>query len=260
MKNLKTFTLSLLAVMLFSVSSFAQEEEESSSIFDAGMDIYSSYIWRGAKFGSGPAFQPWMSAAVGGLEIGAWGSVNASTDECLEMDLYLSYSFDFGLSLGVSDYYFGGDWTDFSYTHCIEPVIGFEIGGFSFTAAYMLLTATDAVEEVVAVEGIPSTIVNDTIVPGVDAVAAVEASEAIGFGEEGDIYLEVAYSFGGFDLAIGAGNGQYVSEDDDFMICNVSLGTSKDIKITDSFSLPLSGSVTLNPSTGGFYIAVGLSL
>jgi len=38
------------------------------------------------------------------------------------------------------------------------------------------------------------------------------------------------------------------------------IGTSKEIAITDSFSLPLSGAVMLNPSTGGFHIAVGISL
>ena len=234
MKKIKTITLSLLAAMLFSVSSFAQEEE-SSSIFDAGMDIYSSYIWRGAKFGTGPAFQPWMTATVGGLEIGAWGSVCSGglseisgndivSPEGFEMDLYASYGFDFGLSLGVTDYYFGGDWTTFDENHYIEPAVGYEIADFSFTGAYMFMPDF----------------------------------------EDGDMYLEVGYSIAGLDLALGAGDGQYTITDDDpegdFNICNLTLGTSKEIKLTDSFSLPLSGAVTLNPTTGGFFIYVGISL
>ena len=224
----------------FTTNINAQEEE--SSPVDLGLDIYSSYIWRGAKFGSGPAFQPWLEASAGNLAIGAWGSINSSTDEAFEMDLYLSYSFDFGLSIGVTDYYFG--YTDgdsigvdddggtvfeqlgyFAYDngHYIEPMISFEAGDLSLTAAYMFA-------------------------PGFD---------------DGDTYLEASYSIKGVSLTVGLGDGAYTATDTDpegdFNLCNISIGTSKEVKITDSFSLPLSGSVTLNPATEGFFITVGMS-
>lgn len=254
MKNFRKFFLIVLAIAVFGPATYAQEEESSASI-DGGLDIYSSYIWRGSKFGSGPAFQPWVEGAIGGLAIGAWGSVNASTDEALEMDLYVSYSFDFGLSIAVTDYYFGGEWTDFSTTHYIEPSLGLELGGFSIMGAYMLLAGADAVD---AVEGSPA-IVDPTTGVITPAVEAVEGSDAVGFGSEGDIYVELGYSFENLSLALGAGNGQYVSEDHDFMICNITVGTSKEIQITEKFSLPVSAAVTLNPSTGGFFISAGVS-
>ena len=219
----KTFTL--LVIVLASTFAFnVQAQEEASSSWDTGLDIYSSYIWRGAKFGSGPAFQPYMEYSTGGFALGAWGSVNSSTDESLEMDLYASYSAG-PVSFTLTDYYFGGDWTEYSMNHYLEPSIGVSVGDFSFTGAYMLLPES-----------------------GEDS-----------FGSQGDTYLEAAYSFSNVDLTLGAGDGQY-TDTGDFNICNITVGTSKEVKMTESFSLPVSGSVTLNPSTGGFFIAVGISL
>lgn len=240
MKNFRTLLLVAVIVALFApISIKAQEEaaEESSASIDAGLDIYSSYIWRGAKFGSGPAFQPWVEGAIGNLAIGAWGSVNASIDEALEMDLYIGYSFDFGLSIAVTDYYFGhvdGDslgvdddgetiyeqlgFLSYNDAHFIEPAISMEIGDFSIMGAYMFY-------------------------PGF---------------EEGDLYFEAGYSFGALSLTLGAGDGAY-TDDGEFMICNIGVGASKEIQITEKFSLPLSGGVVLNPSTEGFYIYAGIS-
>ncbi|MDA3930948.1 MAG: hypothetical protein PF541_18515 [Prolixibacteraceae bacterium] len=215
----------LIVLVVLTISGMTSQAQVST-----GVDIYSSYIWRGAKFGNGPAIQPYVDYTTGGLSVGAWGSVNASTEEALEMDLYAGYSFDFGLSVTVTDYYFGGDWL-IGDSHLLEPMLSYSVGDFSITAAQMLTTGFD---------------VDDT-------------------------YLEASYSFGAFDLALGAGNGLYtwVDEDGDeeigdeeapFTICNISFSTSKEIEITEKFTLPVSGSVTLNPSTGGFFIAVGISL
>lgn len=204
----KIYALIVLVVLTVSAVSVRAQ-------FSTGVDLYSSYVWRGAKFGNGPAVQPYVDYSVGGLSVGAWGSVSASDDEGFEMDLYAGYSLG-PVSLTVTDYYFGGGWTTGSM-HYFEPSLSFEAGGFSVTGAYM-----------------------------------------IGDGVS-DAYAELGYSLESVDLFVGAGNGQYTS-DGGFMLCNVGLGTSKEVKITDDFSLPVSGSVILNPSTGGFFIVVGVSL
>ena len=248
-------TLTLLVFVLASTFAFnVQAQEEASSSFDTGVDIYSSYIWRGAKFGSGPAFQPYVEFSTGGFALGAWGSVNSSADESLEMDLYASYSAG-PVSFTLTDYYFGGDWTEYKTMHYLEPSLGLSAGNFSFTAAYMLLPGTDAMAEVV---GSPAMVdpVTGEITPAVEGMDAVESTS---FGSSGDTYLEAAYSFSSFDLTLGAGDGQYTS-DGEFSICNIGIGTSKEVKLTESFSLPVSGAVILNPSTGGFFITVGISL
>lgn len=194
---------------------------------DAGLDIYSSYLWRGAKFGTGAALQPFVEFSSGGFAIGAWGSYSTGAEESAEADLYLGYGVDLGesssLSFTLTDYYFpDADWTE-GASHSLEPMVSLGVGAFTFTAAYM--------------EGLGDSDENDI----------------------SDLYLEAALSAGPVDITLGGGDGQY-TDDGDFSICNIMIGTSKEITITDSFSLPVSGAVMLNPSTGGFHIAVGISL
>jgi hypothetical protein len=80
----------------------------------------------------------------------------------------------------------------------------------------------------------------------------------------GDLYVQAAYTAGPVSLTLGGGNGQYSfeeeDEDDSFGISNIGIGTSKEIKITDSFSLPISGSIILNPSSEQLFVVVGISL
>ena len=222
----------LLLVSLFSPVAKAQE-------WSASLDIYSSYIWRGLKFGSGPAFQPGVEFSSGGFAVGGWGSVNSSTDEAFEADLYAGYTFDLSetatLGITLTDYYFGGDWTDFKATHYFEPMVNVGLGSLSLTGAYMFMP-----------EG---------------------SYSANGDENTGDLYLEASYGFKDFSIGLGAGEGQYTwreNEDgtyeDGFGVCNINIGTSQEVKLTESYSLPVSGSVVLNPTTGGFYITVGISL
>ena len=49
------------------------------------------------------------------------------------------------------------------------------------------------------------------------------------------------------------------SGSDGFAVCDISLGASKEIKITDSFSVPAFAKVTVNPRTEGAYFVFGLS-
>ncbi|HZL09635.1 MAG TPA: hypothetical protein VFC65_06535 [Prolixibacteraceae bacterium] len=228
-KKITLIVFALLAICTLNVN--AQEE----SSWSTGVDIYSSYIWRGSKFGTGAAFQPSVKYNQSGFTLGAWGSASTGSEEAMEMDLFASYSVG-GLSVTLTDYYFGGDWTEYKTMHSLEPSLSYGLGDLSLTAAYMFL-------------------------PGMDADGETPSTN---FGSDGDSYFEAAYSFSHAKLTLGAGDGQYTRKDTDpegkFNICNIGIGTSKEVKLTDSFSLPVSGSVILNPTTGGFFITVGLSL
>lgn len=199
----------------------------SAQEWNAGLDINSSYVWRGTKYGSGPAFQPSIEFSTGNFAIGAWGSVCSSDNEYAEMDLYASYGFDFGLSIGVTDYYYPGteyfDYSDATGAHGFELNAGYEVGGLSLSGNYIF-------------------------------------NEAGGAGTAGgDMYFEADYSFENFNIFAGAGDGWH-TPDGEFGLVNVGIGTSKEIKITDTFSIPVSGSAILNPTTEQFYVVVGFSL
>ncbi len=217
----KIFSLSIIVVFL-TISTELKAQEITT-----GVDLYSTYVWRGVAY-SGPSIQPYVEFGAGGFSLGAWGSQGidgiVDSDDVSngfqEMDLYTSYSFDFGLSLGITDYYFPGTLYFKDDSHAYELNLGFEAGNFSLSGNYIFA----------------------------------------GGGSVGDdVYGELGYSLGAADLFIGAGDGWH-STDTDFSVVNIGVATIKTIKITDSFSLPLSGAVIINPDTEQLYILAGISL
>lgn len=217
--------LLIMALLITSVNLNAQDEEKTSP-FSVGGDLVSSYLWRGTKFGTGPAIQPYLEVALGNFTIGGWGSYCFTEDEAAEADLYISYGFDFGLSIGLTDYYFPGsdyfDYTTESGSHAFEVNLGYEIKGFSIAANYVLNQAGSA-------------------------------------GSAGnDLYFEAGYGFKYFSLFAGAGNGWHTT-DGNFMLCNIGISAEHDIKITDKFALPVSGALIWNPEREEFHVVVGVS-
>lgn len=221
--------LSLLMLsMAISPMNLNAQDEESSSPFSVGGDLVSSYLWRGTKFGTGPAIQPYVELTLGNFTMGGWGSYCFSSNEGAEADIYLSYGFDFGLSLGLTDYYFPGvgsnylDFSDSSGAHGLEVNLAYEIKGLSLAANYMF---------------------NEAPTAGTSG---------------GDMYYELGYTFKNFGVFLGAGDGWH-TEGDKFAICNVGISTSKEIQITEKFSLPVSGSLIWNPEREQYHVVVGIS-
>jgi hypothetical protein len=145
----------------------------------------------------------------------------------MEMDLYAKYAFSFGLTLGITDYYYPGtDYFDFSKptgAHGFEVNLGYEIGGLSVSANYMLNEAGGA------------------------ATAG------------GDKYFELGYAFDKFSIFAGAGDGWHTPTGS-FGIVNVGISASKEIKITDTFSVPVKASAILNPTTKQYFLVAGFTL
>lgn len=225
MKNLKFFSagIAVLLLMVFlPVKTMAQEQQESD--FTVNADVYSSFIWRGSKLGTGPAFQPSVKFSGGGLTVGVWGSFDANGYS--EADPYISYSFPFGLSLGLTDYYLPGlsffETSKETGSHAFELNAGFTKGRITLGANYIF-------------------------------------NEAGGIASAGgDKYFQIGYSFSNVSLIAGAGDGWYTS-DGEFDLCNISIGASKILQITEKFALPLSGQVILNPEKQMFYVVAGFS-
>lgn len=221
-KLIKSLILTALLILL--IGSTVDMKQAQAQEISPGVDLVSTYVWRGVAY-SGPSLQPYVEFSSGGFALGAWGSqgidgsVVDGSNGFQEMDLYASYSFDFGLSLGITDYYYPGSLYFEGDSHAFELNGGFSSGDFSISANYILNEA--------------------------------EFAGSAG----GDLYFEAGYG----PVFIGGGDGWH-STDGDFAIVNIGLGTSKEIKITDSFSLPVSGAVILNPDMEQFYIVAGISL
>ncbi len=231
MKTLYKF-LGLLLIGLIVGQGATAQDKESKLKLDFGADLVSRYIWRGTDFGNTPSVQPGFTLAIDKFEIGAWGNYGLSSNTgSLEADLFASYSFDFGLGIIVTDYYFPGESTfldkttnnivpvragnyfDYENAHTIELGLSYEIKNLTVSGYYMI---------------------------------------------EGDSYGEVSYALGNTSVFVGAGDGAY-TVDGDFNVCNVGLGYSKEVAVSDKYKLPLFGQFILNPSTEQVHLVFGLS-
>ncbi len=208
----------------------AQDKVEAS----VGADLVSGYIWRGQDLG-GVSLQPGVSVAYNGFSLGAWGSVGLESTDTKEFDLTLGYSTG-GFSVSVTDYWFNGGPGYFHYgarntTHVFEGQLGYDFG--------------------------PLAVNWYTNFAGAD-----------GFDKDGDraysSYVSVAapFTLGGLDWTAEVGATPWATSfygANGFAVCDFSLGVSKEVKVTDSFSLPLFAKATWNPRTEGAYFVVGLS-
>ena len=228
---MKKITL-ILTIALVSLETKAQEID-----FTLGADIVSSYIWRGA-YGTSAAIQPGASLSVAGFSLSAWGSVPFQ-GVAKEVDFTASYEIA-GLSLAVTDYWWTGEdaFKYFMYTnkktdHLFEATIEYEL----------------------PIEKLPLSLSLNTMFAGAD------------YKPDGDraysTYISAAYPFSIKDVSLSASLGLTPSKGiyaDDFSVVHIGLKASKELKITDSFSLPVFGEIITNPRSECIFFVFGISL
>jgi len=238
---MKKFTLMAaigFLLLLFSLSGFAQDEKKSN--LDVGSDFVSRYIWRGTDFGNSPSIQPFISYSIAGFEVGTWGSFATNGADMQEVDLYASYTFlDDMISVGVTDYFFPGstvsmnnyfDYGDTTTGHIFE-------GNLNLSGP----------------EKVPLSLSVNYNFYGAD--------------KDNSWYFELGYNgsckYVDFNVFVGAttGKGIYLTPGaDGFSVVNVGLGVSKDIQITEKWSLPVFGQLITNPQAENIFLVFGFSL
>ena len=224
MEKKKMFLTGLAVLLICSSIRVDAQEANQKSKFTAGADLFSNYIFRGTKYGKGPSVQPSVKYINGGFTAGVWGSFDASG--YAEADPFLSYTLPFGLSIGITDYYYPElelfDVSTETGSQAFEINTGFTKGGLSLSANY---------------------IIN-------------EAGGAASMG--GDMYFQAGYAFTSFSIFAGAGTGWHTT-DGEFDLCNIGISTTKEIKLSDSFSIPVVGQVIVNPDREQLFLVVGFT-
>jgi hypothetical protein len=211
----------LVMMLMFLVTQSATViAQETKSSVTATADFVSNYIWRGSKMGNGPAIEPTVKFTSGGFTFGAWGNYCFSDNEADETDFFATYNFG-KVNLGLSMYYFVGDSFFKTDNHAFELNGGLTLGNFALSANYIL-------------------------------------NEGAG-SKGGDTYIEASFTAGSVNIFAGAGNGWYTPTTK-FNLCNVGLKISRDIVITDRFTLPISGSLILNPATEQLFLVAAFTL
>ena len=230
----------LMAMLIATgISATAQDKVETT----ISGDVVSNYIWRGQDLGS-VSLQPTLGIGYKGLSLSGWGSVGLSDPaDAKEFDLTLSYTIG-GLNIGVTDYWFnqGGldpDGRYFKYdahgtNHVFEANIGYDFG-------------------VASIQWFTNFAGNDgTNKDGKRAYSS---------------YMEVAVPFklATVDWTATAGavpwaTSFYNDWTSGFAVTNLSLKATKDIKVTDSFTIPVFGQVVGNPCSQNAYLVFGFTL
>ena len=229
----------LLAMgMIISMTTFAQDEIETT----ISGDIVSSYIWRGQDLGE-VSLQPTLGVSYKGLSLTAWGSVGLTDPmDTKEFDLTLAYSTG-GFNIGITDYWFDAgldpDARYFKYdahgtNHVFEANIGYDFGVAS-VQWYTNFAGNDGINK----NGKRAySSYAEVVVPF--KLAAIDWTATAGA-------VPFATSF-------------YNDWTSGFAVTNVALKATKDIKVTDSFSVPVFAQVSANPCTQKAYLVLGFTL
>jgi hypothetical protein len=230
--------------------------------FSVGADVVSSYIWRGVYQGGGASIQPSVGFSAGGFSLNAWGNSNFSGGN-KEVDFTLGYELS-GVSLSITDYWWAGEgsFNYFNYgkdetAHVFEATVGYTL----------------------PVETFPLSLAWSTVFAGGDGVNK-DGKRAY------SSYLELSYPFTVKDIALSASigivpwgtslygasdvtdtDGDGVEEEtglpnypaNGLSIVNINLKASKEIKFTDSFSLPVFGQIITNPRSEDIFFVLGVS-
>ena len=222
--------------LVASATALAQDEIETT----ISGDVVSSYIWRGQDLGN-VSLQPTLGIGYKGLSLSAWGSVGLTdAADTKEFDLTLAYTIG-GFNVGITDYWFNAGLDPenryFKYgshgtNHLFEANIGYDFGPLSLQW-FTNFAGNDGTNK--------------------DGKRAYSS------------YVEVAVPFklATVDWTATAGAVPWATTSygtNGFAVTNLSLKATKEIKVTDTFSIPVFGQVVGNPCSQKAYLVFGFTL
>jgi hypothetical protein len=227
----------LITLLWLACQSVYSQSDESVSPFKATADLVSHYVWRGSLSTGSPTpnFQPTLAFTKGNFEIGVWGSTDF-IGSYKELDPYVSVSAG-QLKLMFTDYNWNFDKANYFNYKNSETGHRFE--------ATIAFTGT---------ETFPISISWNTMVYGLDKKPDDSTRQAY------STYIELGYSSGSASFFLGITpwasyyNNYGVTIFDPgagkktFSIVNIGASYTKSVKISESFYLPLTATLILNPS------------
>src|SRR5574344_2906077 len=228
MKNLKRIGMLAIAAIAATTGIQAQEYEAATTI---SADLVNQYIWRGQDLGE-VALQPTLGVAYNGLSVTAWGNVGLSDkDDTKEFDLTAAYTVG-GFNVGVTDYWFNTPndryfcYASHKTSHVFEANVGDNFGPVALQW-YTNFAGNDGLNK-----------------SGKRAYSS---------------YFEVSapFKFASCDWTAAVGATPFAtsfySQADGFAVINMSLKATKEIKVTDTFSVPVFAAISANPSNEKAY-------
>ena len=246
-------TILLIAFILGLYSSsllFGQDETDTKdSPLSLSCDLMSRYIWRGTDFGASPSIQPGIEYSNSGVTVGAWGAYATNLPGVQEADLYLGYSINDMFSVTMTDYFFPDEINAYKYFDYANKTTGHV---FEVSASFL------------GTKKLPLTVLLASNIYGADAQKF--SSDSTAYKIQYSSYAEFTYSFKRADIFMGfnlstpdKSKGETGYYGDTFGVVNLGITSTKEIKISDSYNLPLSVSLITNPQAQKIYLVAGFS-
>ena len=245
---MKTRILTIaIALFMFSHLAFSQSKDTTKApkvTFKATTDVVSSYIWRGTVGSPNPNIQPTLAIDAGGLEVGVWGSTDFM-GSYKEVDPYVSYTLK-AFKVTLTDY----DWT-------------FKNSYFNYKK-----DATDHIFEgsiaFLGTEKFPLSIALNTMIYGADKKWDMDSSKFT-TKQNYSTYIELGYTFKQFSVLLGVtpSDGYYgdgYGKVGGFSVCNIGISSSRNIKFSKDFEMPLKASLFINPQSENIFFVLGITL
>lgn len=230
-KKLVVIAIALLG-MIIPTSMTAQDKFEVS----LGADFVNKYVWRGFDQGSGASIQPSLGLAWKGVSLTAWGSTSITALEPKEFDISLGYSIG-GLSICLTDYWWNGENGNYGYykdSHFYEGAVSYCFGEkvpLTLSAAIMFAGDKNPVTD--------------------KKVTSCYFNASYDINCPGDIILTPS---------VGVSTKSYMYADKKISgFTDIALKATKDIKITESFAVPIFAQVIVSPVMDKTYLVFGMS-
>lgn len=246
-KQILLLTLIVIVLMPLTSSALAGDGVAVSS----SIDFFSRYVWRGLDIANTPSLQPSLSVGASGLEFGAWGAYALSNEafDADEIDFWLSYTGEMksGVSVTglVTDYYFpnaGIDFFNFNNYDAVKNDTIPDPGAHTFELG---LSVTGPSSFPVTLSGYVN-IYNDA---GSNTYFQLDYPVAA---KETELNFFCGVAGGSKD------NPGYYGADD-VSVINLGVNAVRAIKVSESFTIPLSVSLIVNPKAEITHLVAGMS-
>jgi hypothetical protein len=246
--------MAIIIALLWITTSACNAQENSKVNFNIQGDIVSSYVWRG-MYESGASIQPTLGMNVGGFSLTAWGSEDFTGQGYKEADLAATYTIK-GFAVSLSDYWWAGQSGIYNNrkngnnnyfkldNHKTDHILEM---GLSYT---------------LPIKRMPLSLSWYTMMWGADK----KTNDGGVVKNAYSSYGEIAYPFTIKDVNLNAiiGFSPFDSpsnyKNNNFAVTNVSFKASKEIQITEKFSLPVFSQIIWNPNREDVHFVFGITL
>lgn len=244
-------------LVLFLASSLTSFAQEVQSKLNLGAEFSNIHVWRGQISVDSECIKPSIEYNKSNFTIGAWG-LYTTDNSYAEIDLYLAYKMG-NWSFMAYDFYMPSKAKRF-FDYSKES----NIHMFDFTATYKISDKFPLSAMLAATYSKKENNMNKEEIAKMGELSALST------------YLELSYptKLGNTDikylLAVAPGNSRYSRYFDEegnkhysdgaIYLTNIGLDIAHKIKITDTFSLPISAVLTFNPHQEKMYLQFNISL